>query len=259
MAHEHHSEVGQSRGAGNGALAASGYGLGANAGFSPRELHLAIRIDNYGQAAECFGLRYADRLADAVCASLRGLGESGQIDRAVVLHAGDGWVQAVFASEGGDCLPLVHACCVVTATTPISVGRGKIVPVLSFGMPPLGAAIDGRDRDAALLRPDAVKVDAFYLKRASKTETDRRTYDHLVGLAATLAGTVIAKGVESAEDSELACDAGAYWQQGDHQGAPSLGRSWIPDRRNDQIAALEQFRDACRRGGSSGQMRGYAA
>lgn len=152
MAHEHHSEVGQSRGAGNGALAASGYGLGANAGFSPRELHLAIRIDNYGQAAECFGLRYADRLADAVCASLRGLGESGQIDRAVVLHAGDGWVQAVFASEGGDCLPLVHACCVVTATTPISVGRGKIVPVLSFGMPPLGAAIDGRDRDAALLR-----------------------------------------------------------------------------------------------------------
>lgn len=81
-------------------------------------------------------------------------------------------------------------------------------------------------RTLLALRPDIVKINALFLHRAACTDTDRRAFEHLVGLAESLAPTVVVEGVQTDEQRKLARDAGAFWQQGYHHGAPSLCRPW---------------------------------
>lgn len=81
-------------------------------------------------------------------------------------------------------------------------------------------------RTLLALRPDIIKIDALFLHRATRSDTDRRAFEHLVGLANSLAATVVVEGVQTGEQEKLACDAGAFWQQGYHHGRPSLCRPW---------------------------------
>ena len=402
-----------------------------------RELHLAIRIDNYFQVSEFLGPHSAAQIIDAVCRPLRALCRSRQIDRAVVSSGSDGWLDAVFESNNVDCSLLVHACCVGIAATPVRLGKSAILPVLSFGavaegtaaehaasnvvspemrriaskgMPAivdpavykrdmkaatrlfeainsdslllawqpirhtydpadvlyrlaslhlidncgalvptqddllsarrigasgpldcymvsraldelqassqisLGVNISGNsakldfwwtevvarlskdrslgsrlfleigsnevlpplpdvsafvDRMRSLgcnivignfgtgyssirammaLKPNAVKIDPLFLRYANQGEQHRTLLNHLVGLGEAIAGTVIVEGIETADASKLARDAGVIWQQGLYQGTSSLSRVWTSSPHDRQIAALKQFRDTCLKG-----------
>lgn len=116
-----------------------------------RELHLAIRLDNYDLVSRQFGERHAEKLKNAVCNSLRALGNHPHVARAVVLPGEDGLIGAIFVSDRMDCHVVVHAACVLIAMTPVNVGRTTIVPVLSFGVAPPEFEAPEDGRDAALL------------------------------------------------------------------------------------------------------------
>ncbi|WP_157385371.1 EAL domain-containing protein [Rhizobium freirei] len=74
----------------------------------------------------------------------------------------------------------------------------------------------GRDaiRDLYALRPDIVKIDAFFLRQARHSEKGQAALKSLVGLARAFGGAVVAEGVETQVDSNAALEAGAAWQQG---------------------------------------------
>lgn len=79
-------------------------------------------------------------------------------------------------------------------------------------------------RNVMALSPDFVKIDRFFLHYASYGEVQQGIFEHLAGLAWSLGATVIAEGVETAEQAELAAKAGCRWQQGFFWGRPSLSR-----------------------------------
>lgn len=85
-------------------------------------------------------------------------------------------------------------------------------------------------RHLLALKPDIVKVDAFFLRHAAAVDPDRVALRHLIGLAGTIAPVVIVEGVESATDSTRAAEAGAVWQQGWFWGCPAVVRSRIADK-----------------------------
>ncbi|WP_051321239.1 EAL domain-containing protein [Rhizobium mesoamericanum] len=74
----------------------------------------------------------------------------------------------------------------------------------------------GRDaiRNLYALRPDIVKVDAFFLRQARQSAKGQEALRSLVGLARAIGGTVVIEGVETQVDSDAAIAAGAAWQQG---------------------------------------------
>lgn len=90
-------------------------------------------------------------------------------------------------------------------------------------------------RSVLALSPDYVKVDAFFLHRASQSARCRSTLAHMIGLAGTIAAGVIVEGVETESDSRLVASLGADWQQGHHIHFPSTLRPWIA-RRNAPAA-----------------------
>lgn len=79
-------------------------------------------------------------------------------------------------------------------------------------------------RNVMALSPDFVKIDRFFLHYASYGEAQQGIFEHLAGLAWSLGATVIAEGVETAEQAALAAKAGCRWQQGFFWGRPSLSR-----------------------------------
>lgn len=81
-------------------------------------------------------------------------------------------------------------------------------------------------RQLMALRPDIVKIDRFFVWWAGQSERGRQTLAHLVGLANSLASTVIVEGVENGRDDDLVTRAGGIWRQGYHVGAPSVARPW---------------------------------
>lgn len=81
-------------------------------------------------------------------------------------------------------------------------------------------------RQLLALAPDIVKIDKFFLRRTSHGQEHRETLRHLVGLAHSLGATVVAEGVETPEQAEVALKAGADWQQGYHWGVPGASRLW---------------------------------
>lgn len=89
------------------------------------------------------------------------------------------------------------------------------------------------------LAPDIVKVDGLFVRRAMESERTRETLDHLVGLAGTIAPTVVVKGIETDEHCRLAVKAGAVWHQGHHSGHPSVARPWLRGERRGFRAMIE--------------------
>lgn len=81
-------------------------------------------------------------------------------------------------------------------------------------------------RQLLALAPDIAKVDRLFVGRAAISRQARAAFEHLVGLAQAVAPIVIVEGIETAEQSALALEAGAVWQQGYHHGQPSLARNW---------------------------------
>lgn len=77
------------------------------------------------------------------------------------------------------------------------------------------------------LKPDIVKIDAFFVQRAAQSAEAFAMFEHLVALAGTVAPIVIAEGVAGCDDAHLATVAGAAWQQGMYHGVPSIARPWL--------------------------------
>lgn len=63
-------------------------------------------------------------------------------------------------------------------------------------------------------RPDIVKLDASFLRRARESEFGRECLRDMLTLCAHLASHVVVDGVEREEDMDVALDAGARWLQG---------------------------------------------
>lgn len=82
----------------------------------------------------------------------------------------------------------------------------------------------GRDaiRNLYALRPDIVKVDAFFLRQARHSEKGQAALKSLVGFARAIGGAVVVEGVETQADSDAALAAGAAWQQGYFIDRPKL-------------------------------------
>jgi len=64
------------------------------------------------------------------------------------------------------------------------------------------------------LRPDVVKIDAVYVRRARSVATGQHCLTHLVGLASSCASRVVIEGIESERDLDAARSSGAAWVQG---------------------------------------------
>ncbi|OJV32626.1 EAL domain-containing protein [Sphingomonas sp. 67-36] len=79
-------------------------------------------------------------------------------------------------------------------------------------------------RHLMALSPQFVKIDKVFLRCATQGARQRELFKRLVGLAGALGATIIAEGVETEAQSELAFEAGCDWQQGYLWGAPSLSR-----------------------------------
>lgn len=97
----------------------------------------------------------------------------------------------------------------------------------------------GSMRQLIALKPDIVKIDGFFLRRAAAAERERVTLRHLIGLAGSIAPTVVVEGVTDAAGSRFAAEAGAAWQQGCFCGRPGIVRPQAGDTR---IAAPVRFR-----------------
>lgn len=110
-------------------------------------------------------------------------------------------------------------------------------------------------RTVMALKPDLVKIDALFVQRASESEVNMQVLRHLVSLGSVLAHAVIVEGIDTEAQAALAREAGACWQQGFHQGAPSIGRRWITDQSSGRIVALKQYRDAFRNSGRAEAVR----
>ncbi|MDW9658553.1 EAL domain-containing protein [Sinorhizobium meliloti] len=74
----------------------------------------------------------------------------------------------------------------------------------------------GRDaiRNLYVLRPDIVKIDAFFLRQARNSAQGQAALNALVSFAGAIGGLVVVEGVETKADSDAAIQAGAAWQQG---------------------------------------------
>ena len=81
-------------------------------------------------------------------------------------------------------------------------------------------------RQIMALSPDIVKVDGLFLRRADVSEGEGETFLRMVQLVKALGATVIAEGVETQAQADLALEAGALWQQGYHWGRPAVSQAW---------------------------------
>lgn len=93
-------------------------------------------------------------------------------------------------------------------------------------------------RQLIALRPDIVKIDRSFIARTGSSTRERDLFGRMVGLAATLAPIVIAEGIETDAQKQLADQAGALWQQGYHWGRPSAVRAWRAAPRPGREAAF---------------------
>jgi EAL domain-containing protein (putative c-di-GMP-specific phosphodiesterase class I) len=81
-------------------------------------------------------------------------------------------------------------------------------------------------RQLLAIRPDIAKIDALYLHQALCSPRGESLFCHLVGVANSVAGVVVAEGVETAAQSAIARVTGSTWQQGFLFGRPSTVRYW---------------------------------
>ncbi len=78
-------------------------------------------------------------------------------------------------------------------------------------------------RQLFALSPDIVKIDRMFLRRAALSDRDREIFLRLVQLAGSTGATIVAEGVETAEQKQIALEAGVDWQQGYLWGPPTGG------------------------------------
>ncbi|MDY0958993.1 EAL domain-containing protein [Sphingomonas sp. CFBP8993] len=87
-------------------------------------------------------------------------------------------------------------------------------------------------RQLLAFAPDIVKVDRIFVWRAGMSSRDQLLFARLSALAASVGSIVVAEGVETPEQSRIARDAGALWQQGYFWGRPFYSRPWKEVRRH---------------------------
>lgn len=91
-------------------------------------------------------------------------------------------------------------------------------------------------RNAMMIQPDIVKLDACFIRNANASDRDRELLRHLAGIAANIAADVVVEGIETEAESNLARQiqsslvprSTACWQQGYWLGRPSTSRPWLP-------------------------------
>ena len=76
-------------------------------------------------------------------------------------------------------------------------------------------------RTLLALKPAIVKIDAFFVQHAAASPAAGAMFRHLVGLAQSMAATVVVEGVETADQADLAFSCGVQWQQGHYLSAPT--------------------------------------
>jgi EAL domain-containing protein (putative c-di-GMP-specific phosphodiesterase class I) len=100
--------------------------------------------------------------------------------------------------------------------------------------------------NALTLTPEIIKIDAFFLHHAGRSEQGMAMLEHLIGIASAIAPIVIVEGVETEEQSRMAAllqsrlvlrDRGC-WQQGYHLGRGSNWRGW---RYEPQVVPLRDL------------------
>lgn len=92
-------------------------------------------------------------------------------------------------------------------------------------------------RHLLAMAPDMVKIDRFFLRRATQSDRDREIFLQLVRFAGAVGAVVIVEGVETRAQAVLAASAGDCWQQGHYWGQPMAARAWClppPGLRADQ-------------------------
>lgn len=111
-------------------------------------------------------------------------------------------------------------------------GFSSIIAATAFArrMGALGCriALDdfGMGRDAIknlyALKPNIVKVDAFFVHDARDSASGQSALKSLVGFSRAIGGAVVVEGIETKADSDAASLAGAIWQQGHFIQPPKL-------------------------------------
>lgn len=69
-------------------------------------------------------------------------------------------------------------------------------------------------RQLFALSPEIVKIDRLFLRRATLSDRDREIFLRLAQLAGSTGATVVAEGVETRQQKQIALEAGVDWQQG---------------------------------------------
>jgi EAL domain-containing protein (putative c-di-GMP-specific phosphodiesterase class I) len=104
-------------------------------------------------------------------------------------------------------------------------------------------------RNALMLNPDIIKIDAFFLRQVDPDVHEYPTLEHLIGIAASLAQVVVVEGVETEAQSQfideirshLAEPNGGCWQQGYHFGRPTSWRGWRYTSAEPKVVPLSQL------------------
>ncbi|MDE8650210.1 EAL domain-containing protein [Novosphingobium album (ex Liu et al. 2023)] len=86
-------------------------------------------------------------------------------------------------------------------------------------------------RNLLALPADIVKLDGYFLRRAGLSDRDRQIFQRIVELAQAIAAFVVAEGVETAEQYQMAREAGVEWLQGNWPKPPTPIRPWMGQHR----------------------------
>lgn len=92
-------------------------------------------------------------------------------------------------------------------------------------------------RQLVTIAPDVVRIDRGFVRRSTTSSRDRAVLAGLGQLAAAIAAIVVADGVDTVAQAQLADEIGLAWQQGHFWGGASLSRPWRGARAQAAAAA----------------------
>lgn len=93
-------------------------------------------------------------------------------------------------------------------------------------------------RQLAAVGPDIVKLDCGFVRRSTTSPRDRAILAGLGQLAAAVASIVVADGVDTFAQAQLADELGLAWQQGHFWGGVSTCRPWCGARASAEPAPV---------------------
>ncbi|MHA6721297.1 EAL domain-containing protein [Sphingomonas sp. RS6] len=85
-------------------------------------------------------------------------------------------------------------------------------------------------RQLVTVAPDIVKIDCGFVRRSTTSSRDRAILEGLVRLAGAVGSIVVADGVDTLAQAQLAEEVGLAWQQGHFWGEASAYRPWCGSR-----------------------------